>query len=209
MSSTVLNVLAQPKDGSDNIYTGAGTNNFTGIFQIGGVTVTSTAAELNIMDGLLATTAELNRAADVSTRLVLAGATLTATELLHDGKIVLLDQAAGSVVTLPAASGSGTKIKFVVSTTATSNDHIIETGSTDDHMTGFINNSDQDVTVAGMYKADGATDDTVTMNRTTTGGILGDTIEATDIATNLWLIEGKVTCVAGSNIADPFSAAVS
>jgi hypothetical protein len=33
----------------------------------------------------------------------LGGATLSVTEALHDGKTVLLDTAAGSVITLPAA----------------------------------------------------------------------------------------------------------
>ena len=38
----------------------SGTANFTGTFQLGGTSVTATAAELNILDGVTATTAELN-----------------------------------------------------------------------------------------------------------------------------------------------------
>lgn len=159
--------------------------------------------------GVTATATELNRTCDVSNRLVNAGGTLSATEALHDGKIVCLDTAAGSVVTLPNATGSGAKFTFAVTTTATSNSHIIKTARIADHMAGLINVFDQDGTAAGMYQGDGTADDTITMNRTTTGGIIGDLVEAIDIKANVWLIRGAITCVAGSNIADPFSATVS
>lgn len=159
--------------------------------------------------GVTATAAEINRVADVSGRLVAAGSTLTLTELAHDGKTILLDTASGSVVTLPAATGSGATFKFAVSVTATSNSHIVKVADATDVMTGFINVHDQDGTTAAMYKADGSADDTITMNRTTTGGVIGDTFELVDIAANLYLVrDGVLTCVAGSNVADPFSATV-
>jgi hypothetical protein len=160
--------------------------------------------------GVTATSAEINRVADVSARLVAAGATLAVTQDLHDGKIILLDTAAGSICTLPNATGSGAVYHFAVSVTATSNAHVVETARTADHMTGFINVHDQDGTAAGMYKGNGTTDDTITLNRTTTGGVIGDSFEVVDIAANLFLVRNAViTCVAGSNIADPFSADVS
>jgi len=161
------------------------------------------------LGGLLATADELNRVADVSTRLVAAGSTLAATVAAHDGKIILLDPAAGSVVTLPDATGSGAVFTFAVSVTATSNSHIIKTARTADHMTGFVALLDMDATPLAAYKGDGTADDTITMNRTTTGGVIGDTVQAVDIAANLWLIRGAtLTTVAGSNVADPFSATV-
>lgn len=174
---------------------------------LGGTAVTATAAELNAsVAGLLATTAELNRAADVSTRLVAAGATLAVTTAAHDGKIIALDTAAGSICTLPAATGSGAVFRFLVTVTATSNSHIIKV-TTNDTMTGFVHNNDVDGTAVAFYKATG-TDDTITMNRTTTGGVIGDWIECVDMLADLWFVRGAVTCVAGSNIATPFSATV-
>lgn len=173
---------------------------------LGGTLVTSTAAELNALDGVLATVTELNRAADVSTRLVAAGGTLTLTEAAHEGKIIALDTAAGSVVTLPAATGSGGVYRFLVTVTATSNSHIIKV-TTNDTMTGFVLNNDMDGTAPAFYKA-GSTDDTITMNRTTTGGVIGDWVECVDMLADLWHIRGAITCVAGSNIATPFSATV-
>jgi hypothetical protein len=54
------------------------------------------------------------------------------------------------------------------------------------------------------------TDDTITLNGGTTGGgLLGDTLTFTDIATNLYVVQGNLIVPAGSNPADPFSATVS
>lgn len=161
--------------------------------KIGGTAIASTAAEID-------------RVADVSARLVAAGGTLTLTEAAHDGKIIALDTAAGSVVTLPAATGSGARFLFLVTVTATTNSHIVKV-TTNDTMTGFVLNNDLDGTAPAFYKAT-STDDTITMNRTTTGGVIGDWIECVDMLTDLWFIRGSITCVAGSNIATPFSATV-
>lgn len=158
---------------------------------------------------LAATATELNRVADVSTRLVAAGSSLSVTLAAHSDKVVLLDTAAGSVVTLPAASGSGARFYLPVSVTATSNSHIVKVANASDFMTGFIDILDLDGTTISSYKGDGAADDTVTMNRTTTGGFIGDWVECLDYKANLWLVRGKLTCAAGSNPADPFSATVS
>jgi hypothetical protein len=163
---------------------------------------------LGLGGSLTASAAELNRAADVSGRLVAGGSAIAATEASHEGKTVLLDTAAGTTATLPNATGSGAIFRFAVSTTATSNSHIVKTARTADHMTGFVDILDLDGTAISSYKGDGTADDTVTMNRTTTGGVIGDWVEAQDIKANLWLVRGKLTCVTGSNPADPFSATV-
>lgn len=159
--------------------------------------------------GVLATAAEINRVADVSARLVAAGGTLSATVDDHDGKTILLDTAAGSVVTLPAATGSGAIIKCLVSVTATSNSHIVKVADGTDLITGFMDILDLDAAALSSYKANGTDHDTITMNRTTTGGVIGDYVELQDVAANRWTItRGKLTCVAGSNPATPFSATV-
>ncbi len=141
-------------------------------------------------------------------RNVAAGGTLSATVALHDDKTILLDTAAGSVVTLPAATGSGAIFRFLVSVTATSNSHIVKVANASDFMSGFADVLDQDGTTVATYKADGSADDTITMNRTTTGGVIGDWFEAIDMKANLWHVRGQVTCIVGQNVADPFSAGV-
>jgi hypothetical protein len=155
---------------------------------------------------LSATATEINRVADVSGRLVAAGATLSVTEALHDGKTILLDTLAGSVCTLPAATGSGARFKFVVGVKATSNSHIVKvTGN--DIIQGAVLVVDTDTagTVTGFATASDS--DTITLNRSTSGSVtVGEWIELEDIAADTWSVRGVLTNT--SNGATPFSAGV-
>lgn len=177
-------------------------------FKIAGTTVTSSAAELNIMDGVLATAAEINRAADVSTRMVAAGGTLTLTEASHDGKIIALDTAAGSVVTLPASTGGGAVYRFLVTVTATSNSHVIKVANATDEMRGSIMAA-TDAAGAPINTWTAAdNDDTITFNRTTTGtAAQGHWVEIVDATANHFFVRGFIE-QSGSE-ATPFSATVS
>ena len=154
-----------------------------------------------------ATAVEITRAADVSARLVAAGGTLAVTLAAHEGRIVQLDTAAGSVCTLPAASGTGAKFTFVITTIATSNSHIVKVANASDTMYGVIlAESDDAADVAKAFIGSG-TDDTITLNRTTTGSVaLGEWIECVDIATNKWWVRGVIA--ANGAEATPFSATV-
>lgn len=169
----------------------AKTADFTGTFKLDGTTVNATAAEIN-------------RAADASTRIVnVTSATLTVTEALHDNKVITLNRAAGITATLPAATGSGTKLHFVVGTTFTGNGIIQVTG--DDTMTGFALVGQDAADTAVLFET-AATDDTITLNGTTTGGLKGATVELIDIAADLWWV--RVYTAATGTEATPFSAAV-
>lgn len=147
------------------------------------------AAELAVLDGLLATTAELNRVADVSTRIVNAGASLTLTEAAHDGKTIVMDQASGSTLTLPAATGSGARFRVVVGTTVTSNQHRIDVVGNDSMVGNAILAQDGGDTVV-MFEA-AADTDRINMNGTTTGGLAGTVIMLEDIAADKWAVELK------------------
>lgn len=139
---------------------------------------------------------------------IAAGATLTLTRAAHDGKTILLDTAAGSVVTLPAAAATGARFRFQVSTTATSNSHVIEVANADDTMKGVILAMSDAVGGATVGWEAGASDDTITLNRTTTGTAkVGHFIEVEDIAENVWAVHG-IIAQSGTE-ATPFSAAVS
>lgn len=169
-------------------------------------TVRINVLELGSVDGeaVLATADEINRAADVSTRIVNATAsTLAVTEADHDSKVVTLNRAAGIAVTLPAATGSGTKLHFVTGTTFTSSATIKVTGN--DIMTGLaiVAQDAADTAVAFETAAD---TDTITFNGTTTGGIKGDSVELIDIAADLWWV--RVMSSATGTEATPFSATV-
>lgn len=177
---------------------------------IAGTAIAATPAEINsALSGILATAAELNRAADASTRLIAAGSTLAVTEALHDGKIIKLDTAAGSVCTLPAATGSGARFTFVVSVLATSNSHIIKVNATPgtDIIQGTVHTVDSDTAGTVRSWMTGADSDTITLNRSTTGSVTrGEQIEVIDVATGLYIVRGTVAGTTDG--ATPFSAAV-
>lgn len=156
---------------------------------------------------LTCTAAELNRATDVSARSVAAGATLTLTELAHEGRTILLDTAAGSVVTLPAPV-VGARFRFLVSVKPTSNFHQIKVAASTDFMAGSVNILDLDGTAQAAYNADGTADDNIQLNGGTKGGQVGDWIEIEGLASTIWAIRGQLTVPTGSNPADMFSAAV-
>lgn len=165
-----------------------------------------TSAEVSTLSGILATTAEINRAADVSTRVVnVTAATLAVTVAAHDSKIVTLNKADGIAVTLPAASGTGAKYQFILGTTITSVGTTIKVANASDVMTGTALLAQDGGDTAVMFET-AATSDTITLNGSTTGGIKGDSVELIDIATNLWWV--RVVGSATGVEATPFSASV-
>ena len=140
--------------------------------------------------------------------LVAGGSTLTLTQALHDGKTVLFDTATGTVLTLPAATGSGTKIRALVSVLATSNSHIIQCVGTDmmQGACGIIDTDSGDATIQFAALV-GDTFDTITMNRTTTGlAAPGDWVELEDVVSGVWAVRGVIR--ASGTVATPFSSAV-
>lgn len=177
----------------------------TGTLDVGAIT--ATAAELNIMDGVLATAAEINRAADVSTRIVTLVASGAISLATHEGKTLLLGEVGGNALcalTLPAATGSGAKYLFRVSVANTSS-YTITTNSTDVY-NGTVLAHDRDVTDGTLLHAFAAITPTIiTLNGGTTGGRIGDWIELEDILTGVWAVRGVVAVPAGSNPATCFS----
>lgn len=164
--------------------------------------------KLNGVDVTASATAKLNDAA----RYVAAGSTKALTVAANNNQAVLLDTVTGSVVTLPAATGSGARFRFIVTVKATSNSHVIQVANASDFMIGDIHGiSDDPATVKGWIAANsgtvGTNSDTITLNRGTTGSVsVGETIEVEDIAANTWLVKGAIT--QSGTEATPFSAAV-
>lgn len=124
-------------------------------------------------------------------------------------KVIKLDTLTGSVVTLPAALGTLRKFEFVVTVLATSNSHIVKVANATDVMRGIILGTRVDSGNAVLGFAAGATDDTITLNRTTTGSVsLGEYLEFLDIASGIWQVRGRLSAT-GAAFATPFSATVS
>jgi hypothetical protein len=179
----------------------------SGSLFVGGVEFAG--ADLTYVNDLTATAAEVNRVADVSGRVVSAtGATLTVTEALHDSKTILLNRAGGIAITLPAATASGMRLRFVVGTVSTTG-YVISSVVGTDLMEGIIigASTTDSATDAARTWLSGATDDTITLNGTTTGGAaVGDWIELEDLSATGWYVRGMVT--QSGTEATPFSDAV-
>lgn len=127
---------------------------------------------------------------------------------LDNDKITRLDQLAGTIVTLPASVGRGFRHRFLVTVLATTNSHIIKVQNTTDVMRGIIMGTRVDVGNAVLGFAAGAADDTITLNRTTTGSVsLGEWIEVEDYAAGFWHVRGFLSAT-GAAFATPFSATV-
>jgi hypothetical protein len=123
-----------------------------------------------------------------------AGSTLTLTRNVHAGRTILLDTLTGSVVTLPAATGTGDVYRFVVSVAPTSNNHIVKVANASDTMIGNIPWASGAVIGTSIIgDAAAGTDDTITMNGTTTGGAVGTWLDLTDVATNVWHVRGNAS----------------
>tara|TARA_R110000868_G_C10763696_1_gene754137 strand:- start:126 stop:827 length:702 start_codon:yes stop_codon:yes gene_type:complete len=141
--------------------------------------------------GLLATVAELNRAADASTKIVdCTASTLAVTEALHDKKTIVLDRAAGIAVTLPVAS-AGLQFEFLVKTTFTSAASIKSVAGTDIMIGHAIMGNNADNSVVNWQAVAADTFDTINLLGTSnsTGGMAGQRIRITGLAAALWYVE--------------------
>ena len=154
-------------------------------FTINGTVVTATAAELNILDGVTATTAEINLACDNSANVevVTAANVITAAE---SGKTFFLNSATDFASTLPAPA-AGLRYSFIVTTVAGSSAHTIVTDSGTNVIYGGVATTDGNASVLG------AAEDTISL---TTSSIVGDRVDLISDGTN-WYCEGLVSVAAG------------
>ena len=136
---------------------------------------------------------------------IAGGATLTVSQALHDNRIILLDDLAGTAVSLPAATGTGMNLTFIVSVMPTRSAHTIATDSDSDEFVGHTYQVDTDTSdTLAAYPAIAADNfDTISMNGTTTGGLIGDWIELVDILTGNWAV--RINTNANGTVATPIS----
>ena len=129
-------------------------------------------------------------------------ATLAVTAAAYNGQTINLSRAAGAVVTLPTATGSKAVYTFVITTAVTSNDYIIQVANSTDTMNGLASVGGTTGNVFSTLPAS----DTITMNGTTTGGLVGSYVQITDLAAGEYLVSAAL--VGSGTPATPFSAAV-
>jgi hypothetical protein len=159
----------------------------------GGTFNAAAGSTVKLLDStaLTATTAEINRWSDVSTRVVALAVDTTLTEATHEGKMLVMGGAGSSrTFTLPAATGGGAVYTFVVGAVNTSNYVITKAGS--DTMNGsLLYASDNASNAALAFEASGGT---ITLNGTTKGGAaIGDIVILRDCASTKWCVSGQVT----------------
>lgn len=163
------------------------------------------ASVLDEFSGLAATADELNATSDVSTRTVtFTGTQLTVTAALYGDRDVLLDNTHTVTVTLPAASGSGNRYNFLVKTLGTDGSKVIAVANTTDVIRGASIAANTQSTTIGFIAT--ASDDTITLNNTTTGGAVGTRVTLLDAAAGVFLV--NVFNITTGNPATPFSNSV-
>ena len=135
-----------------------------------------------------------------STAVVAITAETTLTYADHVGRIIEINDADGAV-TLPAITSDtiGATYKFFVGTTASDLD--IKTDGTDKFSGMLILAAAATSQARGFAPA--ATNDVISMNGTTTGGIAGSTVEVTAIGADEYLVTG--TLLGSGTLATPFA----
>lgn len=132
-------------------------------------------------------------AANVSTiKAPVTLATDTTIDATYCGKTILMSGAGSSrTFTLPAATGTGCVLRFVVLAVNTSNYVITHAGS-DAIKGGLVFGSDNASNAELGFETQSAV--TITLNGTTKGGAgIGDYVELRDIGSALWAVSGQVT----------------
>lgn len=138
--------------------------------------------------------------------------TLAVTKAAHANRTVTLNRAAGIAVTLPAATGTGDKYRFVVGTTFTGAASIAVPNATNYMIGTALLFADSGDTCVGFATANSGTvateSDTISLFGTANaqGGIKGEVVELEDVASAVWHV--RLVSDAGGTEASPFSAAV-
>lgn len=121
----------------------------------------------------------------------------------ESGALVLYDDAAGHVITLPAPV-VGMEFEFLVTVAVTSNAHKVITDAATTFLVGGVIMGDVTVATSGDYfEADGTTIVALSAGGSTTGGLLGERYKVTCISSTQWAIEG--VCHGAGTLATPFA----
>lgn len=197
-STGVLYAIGTPGNTAKTIVPSATTtnawsalNNFTGTFQIGGVTQTFPT------NGKIASA---NGPAPVG-----CGATCT---VAAGNSLTLLNQAAGSVATLPAATATGDVHRFRISVLTTSGAEKILTNPTTDAIVGTA--IGENASTAIVFVGNASTYHSIQMpfaGSQPSGGFIGDQITCTDIAAGKWACD--INYQGGTTPTTPYSASTS
>jgi len=130
--------------------------------------------------------------------IALAGASLSLKMDTHHGKVIYCTGTGSAfTITLPDASvdNIGAKFEIVIGEVNTSN-WLVKASRGADVLKGMIfgRSATDSATDAARTWVPAATDDTITLNGTTTGGaVIGDKITIECVAANRWEVVGQIT----------------
>ncbi len=122
-------------------------------------------------------------------------ASLAATQLItpsESGSGFLFDRATGLAYTLPAAV-AGLEYWFYTTVSLSSGVYDIDCAS-GDFFLGALHGAVEASATDETHFADGAADLTISMNLTTTGGLIGTWIHLRAISDTIWAVEGVLSC---------------
>lgn len=132
---------------------------------------------------------------------VIAAGTTKTLVAADSGSLVLLDQAAGSTITLPTPV-AGMVFDFAVSVSVTSNSHVITTADTaTEFLSGGLQMMIDTTAVSEGQFLDGTTHITLTHNGSTTGGLIGTHYRFTALSATVWDVTGL--CAGSGTLATP------
>jgi hypothetical protein len=124
----------------------------------------------------------------------------------ESGSVVLLDRAAGIVVTLPTAK-AGTYFDFIASTSVTSNAYKVITAVGTELLVGGYTNVDTDsANAVAVFTGNGSTHVAVNMTAAGSnaqGGLAGTKLRFTCLSDTRWMVEGIV--LGGGTVATAFA----
>jgi len=152
---------------------------------------------------IVASAGALVRMATTGMRNILNATSITLDQRIHEGRTIVLNSAVAVTDIVPVATGSGAIYKFIVGAVNT-NGYVLKPPVGTTLFKGTILQTNSGASGALRGWSPGATDDTITLNGTTTGGAaVGDYIEIQDIAANTYAVRGSITCT--GTAATPYS----
>lgn len=178
--------------------------NMVGYFEslvLNGTAVTATGAELNILDGVNATAAEINAAADVSARRVAVTDADTAISAANSGKPhMVANVSADRTFTLPTEA-DGLEYEFIATVTAADgHDWIIDSGSNTNYFVGGLVHLDTDAgppTTVAAIQPNGSSNSKLTINLPQGGTRIKLVCDGT-----LWTVSGYVVSATAPAFSD-------
>lgn len=144
--------------------------------------------------------------AEILQPIAVTTSTFTVNKKAHAGAVLVANRAAGITFTLPASSGDGSVYEFFTLTTITSNNLIIQVANSTDILSGQAIMATDNASDVVISFETGASDDTITMNGSTKGGIKGDRVVIKDVSSGVYHITAFLTGT-GTEVT-PFSSAV-